>query len=312
MRAHVLRGAAALLLLAAGCGGMEGRSPDESDESIEHGNPHPLSMDAAAKARGGKLKYYGGPVLEHPKVVAVLWGDVDAQVAAHAGDFYGALLASSAFSWLSEYDTNIAAVDGSAGTGQHIGRGNFDKAVRISPSAHGAALTDAKIEKELAAQIKKHTLPAPDANTVYMVHFAPGISIQMGGSNSCESGGFCGYHSAFKIKGKRVAYAVLPDMGPGSGCDVGCGSGSAFDRVTSVASHELTEATTDPEVGLASNLAAPLAWYDSSDGEIGDLCAGKNGRVRAGGVSYVVQKEWSNAAKACVVGRAKSGEEEGG
>lgn len=306
MHAHVLRGALALLVLSA-CGGTEGPSADESDQSIEHGSAHALPLDAAAKARGGKLRYYGGPVLEHPKVVAVLWGDVDPQTAAHAGAFYGALLGSSAFSWLSEYDTNIPAVDGSAGTGQHIGRGSFDKAVRISPSAHGKTLTDAQIERELAAQIKKRALPAPDADTVFMVHFAPGLRIKMGGSASCQSGGFCGYHSAFKIKGKRLAYAVLPDMGQGSGCDVGCGGGTAFDRVTSVASHELTEATTDPEVGLASNLAAPLAWYDAADGEIGDLCVGKTGRVRG----YVVQKEWSNAAKACVLGRGKSGESEG-
>ena len=86
MHAHVLRGALALLVLSA-CGGTEGPSADESDQSIEHGSAHALPLDAAAKARGGKLRYYGGPVLEHPKVVAVLWGDVDPQTAAHAGAF---------------------------------------------------------------------------------------------------------------------------------------------------------------------------------------------------------------------------------
>jgi len=299
MRFWMAGGAAAIVTCAA-CGGVDELAPGEADESIESGSAHRLPLGAQAKA-SGKLRYYGGPVLEHPKVVAVLWGAVDAQVASGAGKFYQALLGSPAFSWLSEYDTNVNAVNGHPGTGQHIGRGSFDKTVRISPAARGTSLTDAQIERELAAQIKKRVLPAPDADMVLMVHFAPGIRIRLGTSRSCESGGFCGYHSAFRLRGKRLAYAVLPDMGDGSGCDTGCGGGSAFDRVTSVASHELTEATTDPEVGLAKGLDAPLAWYDQAGGEIGDLCAGKTGRIRAGGASYLVQQEWSNAAGGCVL-----------
>jgi hypothetical protein len=206
---------------------------------------------------------------------------------------------------LGEYDTDLKSVNGSPGTGQRIGAGSFEKTVHIVPSSRSNAVTDAQVEKELAAQIKKRVLPAPDADTVYMIHFAPGIHIQLEGAGSCESGGFCGYHSAFRISGKRIAYAVLPDMGTGSGCDLGCGSGAAFDRVTAVASHELTEAVTDPEVGLATGLEAPLAWYDPDGGEIGDLCVGKSGRIRSGGATWLVQKEWSNAAKACVLGRGQ-------
>ena len=299
MRFRLACGAAAIVICSA-CGGVDELAAGEANESIESGAAHALPLNAQAKT-AGRLRYYGGPVLEHPKVVAVLWGDVDAQVAGGAGKFYKALLGSPAFSWLSEYDTNVSAVNGNPGTGQHIGRGSFDKTVRISPAARGTTLTDAQIERELAAQIRKRVLPAPDADTIFMVHFAPGIRIRLGASHSCESGGFCGYHSAFKVRGKRLAYSVLPDMSDGSGCDTGCGGGSPFDRVTQVASHELTEATTDPEVGLAKGLDAPLAWYDEAGGEIGDLCAGKTGRLRSGGTSYVVQKEWSNSAGGCVL-----------
>ena len=290
MRTSMFRGAAALLCCSLACGGT--RPEDElTDDLVEQsGVPHALPLGATAKP-SGKLQYYGGPILDHPKVVAVFWGAVDAQTTAHAGDFYKALLGSSAFSWLSEYDTRT----------QKLGAGAFEKAVHITPSTKSRKLTDKQIERELAAQIKKRALPAPDANTVYMLHFAPGISIDLDGAGSCESGGFCGYHSALKSGGKRIAYAVLPDMGQGSGCDLGCGAGAAFDRVTQVASHELVEAVTDPEVGLATGLAAPLAWYDPNGGEIGDLCAGESGKVKG----YVVQKEWSNAAKACVLARGE-------
>ena len=286
-----------LVCAAIGCGGADPTS-DDSEDITESGSPHLLAIDAQAKA-GGKLRYYGGPVLEHPKVVAVFWGSVDAQTAANAGDFYGSFLKSAAFNWLSEYDTDLKSVGGSPGTAQHIGPGSFEKAVHIAPATRSKSLTDAQVEKELAAQIRKRALPAPDANTVYMIHFAPGIHIELQGSKSCQSGGFCGYHSAFKTGRRRIAYSVLPDMGDGSGCDTGCRGSTPFDRVSAVASHELVEATTDPEVGLASGLGAPLAWYDANGGEIGDLCVGKTGHVNG----YVVQKEWSNVDKKCVLER---------
>ena len=300
------RALAAFALLAASCGG------DPSDEVTESGAPHALSLapPGEARSRAGRLLYYGGPVLGRAKVTAVLWGDVDPQVASALPGFYRAAVGSSYFDWLSEYDTTGKAVDGSPGTAQHIRRGSFAGAVRIAPHAHGTKLTDAAIEKELAAQVRKGSLPAPGDDTVFLVHFPPGVHISMGGSSSCEQGGFCGYHSAFRLRGQRLAYAVLPDMGEGSGCDTGCGAGGAVDRVTSVASHELVEAVTDPEVGLASGLAAPLAWYDAAGGEIGDLCNGKTGRLRAGRTVYLVQKEWSNAARACVLaGRGKAQDE---
>ena len=123
----------------------------------------------------------------------------------------------------------------------------------------------------------------------------------MGGSSSCQAGGFGGYHSSFRSGRAHVRYAVSPDMGAGSGCDTSCGGGSPLAAVTSVASHELVEAATDPEVGLAKGLAAPLAWYDSSHGEIGDVCAGHDGKLRAGGAVWTVQKQWSNKAGACVL-----------
>jgi hypothetical protein len=253
----------------------------------------PLGLDDAAKPKAGKLKYYGGPVLESANVVAVLWGAVDPDVGDRIGDFYSAFVDSAHFKWLSEYDT----------PDQHIGAGSFAGTVTIKPRTARKTLTDAQIEKELAAQIRAGKLPAFDANTVFMVHFPPGVTITSDGASSCQEGGFCAYHSAFRIRGQRLAYGVIPDMGAGSGCDSGCGKGSTLDLVTSVSSHELVEATTDPEVGLATDLAAPLAWYDPNGGEIGDLCNAKQARVRMGNATWTIQKQWSNAARACVTGK---------
>lgn len=282
----------AIALCAAACGGME-EGANESDEAIESVAPHVLPLGREATAgTSARLTYWGGPVVEHAKVVAVLWGSaVDAQVAEKVGSFYKSFVGSSSFTWLSEYDTNT----------QHIGAGALAGVYTIAPSRKGKTLTDSQIQKELAAQIRKGALPKTDANTIYMLHFPPGVRITMGAAASCESGGFCGFHGSFKSRTAHARYAVIPDMGPGSGCDKGCGGGSPLSSVTSVASHELVEAVTDPDVGLAKGLAAPLAWYDASHGEIADICAGHQGTLRAGGTTWTIQKQWSNSARACVV-----------
>ncbi len=61
-----------------------------------------------------------------------------------------------------------------------------------------------------------------------------------------------------------------------------------LDALTSVCSHELAEAITDPVPGAG--------WYDDANGEIGDMCAWQNKRLG----DYLVQKLWSNEAGACV------------
>ncbi len=97
----------------------------------------------------------------------------------------------------------------------------------------------------------------------------------------------------------------MPDMSASSGCFTGCGTGATvFNNETSVSSHEFAEAITDEAVGLASVLGLPLAWYDSTNGEIGDICFAQQGSFNLNGTNYVIQQEFSNAApngNACIL-----------
>ncbi|KAJ3411992.1 hypothetical protein HDV05_001421 [Chytridiales sp. JEL 0842] len=79
-------------------------------------------------------------------------------------------------------------------------------------------------------------------------------------------------------------------------CVYGCGtSPSDFDNWCSVASHEIVEAATDPGVGLATQYAFPLAWYERTYYEIGDICNAMQGKLTGpDGRSWTIQKEWSN------------------
>jgi hypothetical protein len=126
-----------------------------------------------------------------------------------------------------------------------------------------------------------------------MTYFPPQVVITQGGSASCVAGGFCAYHGTTSntFNSKNLLYGVMPDFGTGSGCDVGCGGGTEFQNITSVSSHELAETVTDADVGLVQTLVPPLAWYDSNNGEIGDICNGLQAQVSAGSL-YTQSKSY--------------------
>jgi serine protease len=201
-------------------------------------------------------------------------------------------------------------LDGQPGSNQTIGRGGLGGSFTLTPSTGGTNLTDAQIQSEISNQINLGNLPQPTDNAYYAVNFPTGTTITSSdGSQSCVGGGFCAYHGTFKKGTQNVYYAVLPSLAPGSGCNTGCGSAANFlDNTTSVASHELIEAITDAEIGVATVVGRPLAWYNTSQGEIGDICNAVQGTiVGADGVTYTVQKEYDNVSGTCITSKAVAG-----
>lgn len=243
----------------------------------------------------GNLTYRGGPVLQNVKVVTVYWGK-NVQFSGATGmqtfdAFYGAVTNSAYFDMLQEYNTTSPV--------QKFGRGSWIARYAYTAGATGT-VQDSAIHTALASLIDAGSVPAPDADTLYAIHFAPNITIQMSdGSTSCQV--FCAYHNSFAHNGKTVFYSVNPDQG--GSCAGGCGGDpSPFNNATSVASHELSEATTDADVGQNN-----LAWYDDSQGENGDICNASQCKLTgpAGGLttcptSYIVQNVWSNEKNACI------------
>jgi hypothetical protein len=330
------------LLLAGGCG-----TADNGDEDVAAGeqavNAAPqaihargvmpkgsheqgggdvvnLSQPGQAAPTGAHLSYYGGRVVSNMQVVQVIYGtgsylsQVTSTSSPSMATFYQGVLNSPYVDWLSEYNTS-----GNASTpSQVIGRGSFSTQVTITPSAanNGSTIDDSNIQAELSAQIAAGNLPAPthDANgnnnTYYAVFFPHGKTITLSGYSSCSA--FCAYHGTIANAGGHgeVYYGVHPDMQTGSGCETGCGAAStAFGNYTQVASHEMIETITDPEIGLTPTIQAPIAWYDYSttysiNSEIGDLCNDQHATVvGSDGVTYDVQNEFSNAANLCIVSK---------
>ena len=250
-----------------------------------------------------KLLYRGGPVLAKARVYAVMWGaNVDAQTQAGIGPMLDSTLNSSYFDLLAEYDTTISASDGRAGTQQRIARGVFGGTVEIQPASRANLITDEQIGKEIERQIGLGVLQKPDADTVYMMYFPPGLTIDLQGARSCQV--FCGYHFHYQspLYGE-VFYGVHPDLG--GACSIGCGfAATRFDDLTSVTSHELAEVVTDPAVDASSNLPGyPDGWNTAKGEEIGDLCSSDVTKLTvASGKTYVLQRAFDNATGACAPG----------
>jgi serine protease len=325
-RAHVGLMVSVLSLAFVACGENQvtvgGEGTPKVDTEVEkaeltHGtrvhtmpwrDPNALQVQAAPA--GAHLNYYGGKVISNVQVVQVNWGStVNTTISSGMPGFYTAITSAPTFwDWIAnEYKTTgLNGVDGAPGSNQGFGRGTFLSTVTITPTNTSAALTDAQIQTEINSKIAAGTLPAPTDNVIYMINFPLGKSItDPSGGKSCVGGGFCAYHGTFKRGSQNVIYGVLPSNEPGSGCNTGCGgSANFFDNYTSVASHELVEAATDAEIGLTATVGRPIAWYDPSNGEIGDICNAQQGTITAAsGTVYTVQAEFSNVSNNCIVNK---------
>ncbi len=273
------------------------------------------------------LFYYGGKILSSVKIVGVYWdknnyfaNDTIADTPSTPGGiksalngFYSAFSAGPLFGWIGEYDTNIAAVNNRQGTNQHFAPGQFVGGTVITPAVTtGALFGEDGIVAELKAQIANGKLPSPDANTLYQIHFAPGFTITDSDGTACQA--YCAFHDWDTLNGTPLYFSVIPDHSPGSGCDQGCGDTTDWvSSLQSSASHETTEAMTDPEPGGNTACPAGPSWCDPADAdyasdhdEIGDICEqpfanqSTQATFTTNTGQWTMQREWSNRYGACI------------
>jgi hypothetical protein len=278
-----------------------------------------------AQAAGAQLVYNGGSLLANVEVTAIYWGSPWANdpLQPQLDKFFEFAVGSSMISNLSEYSV----------PGFTIGPGTTMPSQIVITQDPPSTVDDTQIQAFLQGLIDAGTIN-PNANSLFFVFTPSGVTVTLQGSSSCVD--FCGYHYFFNdTNGNVVCYAVMPYPD----C-VGCQfANTTFDTLTTIASHEFSEAITDPQLD---------AWYDPNTGEeIGDICAGNTkvitslvpkstastgvpynvtvsptqvtldgvtpaslvvsltpaGSSGGGGNTggpYTVQTEWSNAQNACV------------
>ncbi len=261
----------------AACASPEVLSPQEAPTPATD----PIAPEApqtTTTSTGGSVTYpadhpsmpvmpnHGGGVLSDPVIVTVTFPNDTLVDAIEAfGDAIGEL------TWWS-------TVNGEYGVGPAKGGGH----VRV-PDAPPAAMSDGDVEAWLQAKITDGTLPAPTTQTIYALYFPASTTITLsglGGGDSCQA--FLGYHSAIEASfgGGHVTtqYAVVNRCG-------------GFDQLTETASHELTEASTDPHPftpGYA--MLGDNAWTVAG-GENADLCSMVSPVTEA---TYSLTRSWSN------------------
>ncbi len=247
-------------------------------------------------AGGSKLTYFGGPVISHVKAVPVFWSSrVHPDIQKVMSDFYSAYVQSKHMDWLTEYNTNLTAVDGRTGTNQTISRGEATSSILIQPNLTKKQITDEEVQKEIEMQVDSGILPRPDSSTLYMIHFPADVQISIEGMTSCFS--FGGYHNGAKNeKYGDLFYAVLPD------CVFTLDSEASVSGATFVASHELIEAVTDAYPTPGSSPTYPQAWNDSGGNEIADICQDGRGNLKGLNRDYTISLEWSNSRNRCYDG----------
>jgi hypothetical protein len=157
--------------------------------------------------------------------------------------------------------------------------------------SQGTRLSDSRVFAVVTRAIGNGSLPY-DASGVYFVLTSTNIS---------ESSGFCsrycGWHTSGTSGGRTIRFSFV---GNANRCLNGCAaqttspnSNAGVDGMVSVMAHELSEATTDPDLN---------AWFDSNGAENGDKCAwtfghaqfqtsnGAFANVTLGSRSYLIQR----------------------
>ena len=238
-------------------------APDDAG-TVDNGAPS--SVYPAPHSAPRQLVKLAGPVLPHPTIIPVFFGD-DADRAA-TETLLAALPGSAYWKQLAEYGVNDITIGAS---------------VVIAPTAPTTFSLDG-IDTKVSALWTRADSPAPvpDGTQIYAVFFpAQTQLVQADGSPFCNAGG--AYHDS---KGTQFAYAITPHCG------------ATFDDYALSATHELIEAATDPYPLVSPAWAGADPSHIADRGEVGDLCD-YGGRLGGGGgipmFGTTVERVFSNA-----------------
>lgn len=237
-------------------------------------------------AAGKDLVFNGGPVQTGSNEYNILvncadescWGGT---ISTFENDLFG----SNMMSLLGQYNAS----------GTYSASGDYPVTYTIS-----GTLADQDIYNILYNVITTNNLPT-GYGSEFHVFLAQGVQQCSQAANGCYGQQYCAYHGSNDWTDiGHVLYSVEPYQGI-NGCEVSTQpspNGVVQDSTASTLSHEMFETITDPDVA-ANN----LGWYNSTGGEIGDLCAPASGvptgNVQLGVDTWEIQMEYDNNIHDC-------------
>lgn len=283
-----------------------------------------------AGADNGPLVYHaGGSVMQSPiTIYPIFWGPTALQngsvpsysasypkLQAVTATFYGGHgLASNNTQYYQTINGTTTYVQGFVvGNQPYIDTGAFPASGCNNSGTGINCVNDAQMQAEITRVMNLNGWTG-GLNHLFVLFLPSGEGTCMDSSatscsNNFPSSGYCGYHG-FISGATPVIYAIMP-YAEVNGCQISGtpspNGDAAADAETTVLTHEITEAITDPLLN---------AWYTAQGNEIGDLCAtyvassmygtntwtGPSGAANQmwNGWFLEVQQEWDNHTSGCV------------
>jgi hypothetical protein len=257
----------------------------------------PSSAVTPLASTSNGIQYHGGPVLVNSVHIYEIW--------------YGNWTTASTPARQSLVDTFNHGIGGTPyfntnssyynASGVYV-QNSVSVAGSTTVTGGSTSLSSGSISTIVANVLAAGTFPI-DANAVYYVFTSRDVSV------SGFLTQYCGFHSALTANSTNVQYAFVGDpTGPSvANCSAQTASSPngdvGGDAMVSVVAHELSEATSDPQLN---------AWYaDATGNENGDLCAWNFGAyftapngsaanvtwtINGTSYNYLIQQNWVNAA----------------
>jgi hypothetical protein len=259
----------------------------------------------AAAGQFSDFTYSGGPIIETPQVSILFVGDwssiADQTRATNLKQFVSDMLNSDYMNILSQYGCGSS--------------GSVVSSPTVPSPDHDLSAND--IHGIIQSAIGNNLVPDASPSNAYILFLdnATAVDDTTTGAVMCQASSDTafGYHYHFTTTGgENCYYAVVPNLtdtclknscASDSNCSLHL-SQSQEQRQTQVASHELSEMFSDPEVGFND------AWTRLSTGdENGDICNGRTGTITVGSRTSTVQLMYSksddmssNGATTCIAG----------
>jgi len=271
---------------------------------------------AMAPKRIGPLVYAaGGSVMTSAAIYAIYWapptlqdGHTAAMSSAYQAlqtrlitDYPGHGLANNNTQYFQKINGNITYISsqGSFG-GAYVDTSPYPNTKCRASTTPNTCITDADIMEEVQKVVALNGWPG-GLNNLFMVYTSKGEDVcdDSTSSSSCANTDYCGYHSYIDQTTPPLIYAIMPYGDP-----AGCGgyktpnNNPAAEAAMDTASHEITEAITDPLID---------AWMTAGGEEIADICTSYGAHTWNSGTAnqmwnghfYELQQEYNNHTKSC-------------
>ena len=225
------------------------------------------------------LSYYGGRIIRDPKFISL-----------YAGGFWATDKGSREKKHLDGCSSSVpSGAHASVWREFGVSPGKFVGSATVPLATSRRVITERDVQGLVADTIRGGGVTKPDGDTVYTLFLPPNVVLRHGEADSRR--GLGGFHGSYidPRSRKPVYYAAIVYADSKNGVQF---TSKPLDNISIAATHEWSEAVTDPDVNRGK-----LGWYDRVFGEIGDIPLNMGfapsqlwGRLNG----CAVQREWSN------------------